>query len=269
MLVTTGLAGEQAWPCFPSNHGGKYPYVFLVDLCCNGLNAGLKLNCNSPDKIKLGLAQGLTCVSKCVGIQLPIVISWIQNLCACMGLFMRVCVIQPQSYKHWDNWLVFKLFVSVGTHAWHRNKLSNVWDCERGWQTMHYSTLHDFKGSTNIHFKNETSLGTSHERWKTEADLNSVKDKMREHWEKKNLFTLSLYIFSCVFVYLLLTFDQSLDTVYTLSTHVALLWIKKHVVMSKAWNTERRWSLPALPLVPLVSLLICIKLSSAVSVSHR
>lgn len=22
MLVTTGPAGEQAWPCFPSNHGG-------------------------------------------------------------------------------------------------------------------------------------------------------------------------------------------------------------------------------------------------------
>lgn len=157
-------------------------------LCWSECRAQTQLLLNAfPRQIKLALARGLTCVSKCVGIHLPIVISWIPNLCACMGLFMRVCVIQPQSYKHWDNWLVFKLFVSVGTHAWHRNKLSYVWDCERGWQTMHYSTLHDFKGCSNIHVKMRPLWEHQRQRltwivWKTRW----------EHWEKQSLFTLSL-----------------------------------------------------------------------------
>lgn len=192
-----------------------------------------------PRQIKLGRAQGLTCVSKCVGIHLPIVISWIQNLCACMGLFVPVCVIQPQSYKHWDNWLVFKLFVSVGTHAWHRNKLSYVWDCERGWQTMHYSILHDFKGSTNIHFKMrplwEHQMRDERQRqmqtwivWKTR----------RENTGKNNrcLYFPSKYShFVCSFLCICSLHLIRVQTLFTLSTRRFVV-DKKHV-MSKACLT--------------------------------
>jgi len=59
--------------------------------------------------MKLGLAQGLTCVSKCVGIHL---LSYILNTKSlCVSVLFNPRVINTEKID-WS-----KLFVSVGTHA--------------------------------------------------------------------------------------------------------------------------------------------------------
>lgn len=114
---------------------------------------------------------------------------------------------------------------------------------ERRCTTTHCMML---KSSTNIHFKLRPlwKHQTRDER-QTERELNSVKDKMRDHWGKTNpclhfpcKYSHFVCLFLCICFFRCFTFDQKSDIVYTLVLEFLLccgfVVDKKHVVMSKA-----------------------------------